>query len=107
MQLTGVPFFLCTVILAPISLSVAMVFWSRVRGPRFVRAIAVIAFCQLTAVLVVFVMVNNSNLIYGSWSDLFGTGKHVRAAPAAPRHRAGMSNPLRPRCKRPSTAWTT
>ncbi|WP_327682879.1 alpha/beta hydrolase [Kitasatospora sp. NBC_00458] len=87
MQLTGTPFFVCTVILVPISIAVAMVLWGRVRGPKPVRVLsrlAMLVFCQATAVIMVFVMVNNANLIYGSWDDLLGTGKHVRAVPVVP-----------------------
>ncbi len=87
MQLTGTPFFICTVFLVPISIAVAMWFWGRVKGPRPVRVLsrlAMIVFCQATAVIMVFVMVNNANLIYGNWDDLLGTGKHVRAVPSVP-----------------------
>ncbi|AUY48874.1 esterase [Streptomyces sp. CB01881] len=87
MQLTGTPFFLCTVILVPISIAVALLLWGKVRGPRPVQILsrlAMIVFCQVTAVLMVFIMVNNANLIYGSWDDLLGTGKHVRAVPSVP-----------------------
>ncbi|MFJ6135008.1 alpha/beta hydrolase [Kitasatospora sp. NPDC092286] len=87
MQLTGTPFFVCTVILVPISIAVAMLLWGKVRGPRPVRILsrlAMIVFCQITAVTMVFVMVNNANLIYGTWDDLLGTGNHVRAVPPVP-----------------------
>ncbi|MFI1519846.1 MULTISPECIES: alpha/beta hydrolase [Kitasatospora] len=84
MQLTGTPFLLLTIVLVPISITVALLLWGRVRGPRPVQAlsrIVMLLFCQLTAVMMVFVMVNNANLIYGSWDDLLGTGNHVRAVP--------------------------
>ncbi|MGW6916050.1 alpha/beta hydrolase [Kitasatospora sp. NPDC054939] len=87
MQLTGTPFFVLTVILVPISIAVALFFWGRVKGPRPVRILSrlvMILFSQVTAVLMVFVMVNNANLIYGSWDDLLGTGNHVRAVPPVP-----------------------
>ncbi|KJY31507.1 MULTISPECIES: alpha/beta hydrolase-fold protein [unclassified Streptomyces] len=87
MQLTGTPFFVCTVVLVPISIAVAMWAWARVKGPEPVRVLsrlAMIVFCQATAVVMVFVMVNNANLIYGNWDDLLGTGKHVRAVPVVP-----------------------
>ncbi|MFJ6383261.1 alpha/beta hydrolase [Kitasatospora sp. NPDC092039] len=66
------------------SITVALLFWGKVGGPRPVRyltRIVMIMFCQVTAVLMVFVMVNNANLIYGNWDDLLGTGNHVRAVP--------------------------
>ncbi|MFF4339249.1 alpha/beta hydrolase [Kitasatospora sp. NPDC001540] len=84
MQLTGTPFLILTIVLVPVSIAVALLLWGRVRGPRPFQAlsrIAMLLFCQLTAVLTVFVMVNNANLIYGSWDDLLGTGNHVRAVP--------------------------
>lgn len=84
MQLTGTPFFILTVILVPVSIAVALLYWSKVRGPNPVRILSrlvMIMFCQITAVLMVFVMVNNANLIYGNWDDLLGTGDHVRAVP--------------------------
>ncbi|MFE7559448.1 alpha/beta hydrolase [Kitasatospora sp. NPDC057500] len=87
MQLTGTPFLLCTVLLVPVSIAVAMWYWGRVKGPGPVRVLsrlAMIVFCQATAVVMVFVMVNNANLIYGNWDDLLGTGNHVRAVPPVP-----------------------
>ncbi|MFE7191069.1 alpha/beta hydrolase [Kitasatospora sp. NPDC057541] len=71
----------------PISIAVAMWFWGRVKGPEPVRVLsrlAMLVFCQVTAVIMVFVMVNNANLIYGNWDDLLGTGNHVRAVPSVP-----------------------
>lgn len=97
MQLTGTPFFVLTVILVPISIAVALLFWGRVKGPKPVRVLSrlvMILFCQVTAVLTVFVMVNNANLIYGSWDDLLGTGSHVRAVPSVPP--ADPNAPLAP-----------
>ncbi|MFJ8042001.1 alpha/beta hydrolase [Kitasatospora sp. NPDC096147] len=95
MQLTGTPFLIVTIILVPISIAVAMLLWGKVRGPRAARALTrlvMLLFCQVTAVVTVFVMVNNANLIYGSWSDLLGTGEHVRAVPhVAPEDPKGGS----------------
>ncbi|MBB4945650.1 enterochelin esterase-like enzyme [Kitasatospora gansuensis] len=68
----------------PASIAAALLLWGRVRGPQPVQVLArlvMILACQVTAVVMVFVMVNNANLIYGSWSDLLGTGNHVRAVP--------------------------
>ncbi|GAA2148641.1 hypothetical protein GCM10009760_40940 [Kitasatospora kazusensis] len=84
MQLTGTPFLICTVILVPVSIAVALLLWGRVRGPKplqFLARLVMILFAQITAVLMVFVMVNNANLIYGSWDDLLGTGNHIRSVP--------------------------
>ena len=87
MRLLGTPFLICTIILVPVSIAVAMLLWGKVRGPRPLRLLArlvMLLFCQLTAVLMVFVLVNNANLIYGTWDDLLGTGHHVRAVPSVP-----------------------
>ncbi|WP_457027964.1 alpha/beta hydrolase [Kitasatospora sp. P5_F3] len=68
----------------PVSIAAALLLWGRVRGPKPVQVLArlvMILVCQVTAVVTVFVMVNNANLIYGSWSDLLGTGNHIRAVP--------------------------
>lgn len=84
MQLTGTPFLVLTIILVPVSIAVALLLWGRVRGPKPVQALSrvvMLLFCQIAAVMMVFVMVNNANLIYGSWDDLLGTGNHVRAVP--------------------------
>ncbi|MEU1282963.1 alpha/beta hydrolase-fold protein [Kitasatospora sp. NPDC005856] len=97
MELTGTPFFLLTVILVPVSITVALLFWGKVGGPqpvRYLTRIVMIMFCQVTAVLMVFVMVNNANLIYGNWDDLLGTGNHVRAVPVvAPVDPAAAATP--------------
>ncbi|MFB7664376.1 alpha/beta hydrolase [Kitasatospora sp. NPDC056138] len=109
MNLTGTPFYILTIVLFLVSIAVAMAQWGRGRrgdsnrrgrrggsrsrapegggrGPlRFVGHLATILFCQSSAVLMVFVMVNNSNLIYDSWGDLLGTGNHVRAVPVPPK----------------------
>ncbi|MGK4584290.1 alpha/beta hydrolase [Kitasatospora sp. HPMI-4] len=72
----------------PVSIAVAMLFWGKVRGPKplqFLTRLIMILFTQITAVLMVFVMVNNANLIYGSWDDLLGTGNHIRAVPEVPK----------------------
>ncbi|MFJ5229796.1 alpha/beta hydrolase [Kitasatospora sp. NPDC088391] len=94
MQLTGTPFLLLTIVLVPVSIAVALLLWGRVRGPRPVQAlsrIVMLLFCQITAVTTVFVMVNNANLIYGSWDDLLGTGNHVRAVPNVQAETGGAS----------------
>ncbi|GAA0689245.1 hypothetical protein GCM10010193_49320 [Kitasatospora atroaurantiaca] len=87
MQLTGTPFLICTVIFVPVSIAVALLLWGRVRGPKpmqFLARLVMLLFCQVTAVTMVFVLVNNANLIYGNWDDLLGTGDHVRAVPQVP-----------------------
>ncbi|MDH6139656.1 enterochelin esterase-like enzyme [Kitasatospora sp. GP30] len=91
MQLTGQPFLILTIILVPVSILLAMLLWGRVGGPKpvqFLARLIMILFCQATAVTMVFVMVNNANMIYGSWSDLLGSDEHVQAVPAPPAEAA-------------------
>ncbi|KOU76993.1 esterase [Streptomyces sp. MMG1533] len=83
MSLTGTSF-LCTLIaLAVVALALPFALWSRLRGPRALRAAArvlMLLFAQGTAVALVFVLVNNSNNLYDDWADLLGTGDHVQQA---------------------------
>ncbi|GAA1988722.1 alpha/beta hydrolase [Kitasatospora viridis] len=87
MELTGKPFLYLSFVLVPLSIALLMLCWSRIRGPqavRFAGRLGMVLFAQVTAVTLVFVLVNNANLIYGSWDDLLGTGNHVRAVPVPP-----------------------
>ncbi|WP_308431032.1 alpha/beta hydrolase [Kitasatospora griseola] len=80
----------------PISIAAALLLWGRVRGPQPVQVlsrIVMLLVCQITAVMMVFVMVNNANLIYGSWDDLLGTGNHVRAVPNVQAEAGGSAAP--------------
>ncbi|MCZ4097093.1 MULTISPECIES: alpha/beta hydrolase-fold protein [Streptomyces] len=82
MSLTGTPFFLCTILFVLVALALPLTLWSRLRGPRAVRHAArfgMLLLCQVTSVLMVFVIVNNSNNLYDNWEDLLGTGTHVQA----------------------------
>ncbi|MDJ0341936.1 alpha/beta hydrolase-fold protein [Streptomyces sp. H10-C2] len=82
MSLTGTPFFLCTILFVLVALALPLAFWSRLRGPQAVRYAArfgMLLLCQVTSVLMVFVIVNNSNSLYDNWQDLLGTGTHVQA----------------------------
>ncbi|MGK5629701.1 alpha/beta hydrolase [Streptomyces sp. URMC 123] len=83
MSLTGTPFFVTTLVLVVLALALPLALWGRMGGPRFLRQLArllMLLFCQATAVLTVFVAVNNANSLYDSWDDLLGTGSHVKAA---------------------------
>ncbi|MDH6580333.1 alpha/beta hydrolase-fold protein [Kitasatospora sp. MAP5-34] len=105
MQLTGTPFFILTIVLFLGSIAVAVLQWGKAAGRRpvvetgrrrgrgrssgpgplrFAGYLGMILFCQATAVTLVFVMVNNSTLIYDSWGDLLGVSNHVRAVPPPP-----------------------
>ncbi|MGW3208561.1 alpha/beta hydrolase [Streptomyces sp. NPDC001135] len=83
MSLTGTPFLYTTIVLAVVALILPLVLWSRVRGPKALRAAArvlMLLFAQGTAVTLIFVLVNNQNNLYDNWADLLGTGNHVQQA---------------------------
>lgn len=83
MNLTGKPFFLITIVLVVFAVLLPLLLWSRLRGPALVRGagrLLMVLFAQATAVLVVFVAVNNANGLYDSWDDLLGTADHVESA---------------------------
>ncbi|WP_371495069.1 esterase family protein [Kitasatospora sp. NBC_00374] len=99
MNLTGTPFLILTIVLFVASVALAMAQWrgrrlfsgrvpaveQRRRPRRTLSYLSSILFCQCTAVALVFVLVNNENLIYDSWGDLLGTSDHVRAVPVPPK----------------------
>ncbi|MEV0369990.1 alpha/beta hydrolase-fold protein [Streptomyces sp. NPDC050636] len=83
MSLTGTPFFLTSIALLIVAVVLPLALWSRIAGPRLVRGLARLAmllFAQVTAITLVFVLVNNANSLYDTWDDLLGTGNHVEAA---------------------------
>lgn len=83
MSLTGTPFLYTLIALCLVAVALPLVLWSRVRGPRVVRAAArvlMLLFAQGTAVALVFTLVNNSNQLYDNWGDLLGTSDHVHEA---------------------------
>ncbi|MET7302025.1 alpha/beta hydrolase-fold protein [Embleya sp. NPDC005575] len=96
MSLTGTPFYITTILLAIAALVLALVAWNRIPGPKAVRIVGrlfMLVTCQATAILMVFVMVNNANSLYDTWDDFLGTGGgHVTEArepeaPAAPEQK--------------------
>lgn len=83
MNLTGNTFFVITIVLVVIAVLLPLLLWSRLRGPALVRGagrLFMVLFAQATAVLLVFVAVNNANGLYDSWDDLLGTTDHVDSA---------------------------
>ncbi|CAM5673632.1 alpha/beta hydrolase [Streptomyces aurantiogriseus] len=83
MSLTGTPFLSTLIVLSVVAVALPLLLWSRLRGPRVLRAAArmlMLLFAQGTAVALVFVLVNNSNNLYDNWNDLLGTGSHVQQA---------------------------
>ncbi|MFG2226885.1 alpha/beta hydrolase-fold protein [Streptomyces sp. NPDC048644] len=83
MSLTGTPFFLTSVVLLLIAVALPLALWGRIPGPRLARGalrLVMLLFAQVTAITLVFVLVNNANNLYDTWDDLLGTGSHVQAA---------------------------
>lgn len=83
MSLTGTPFFLTTIVLVVVALALPLTLWGKVGGPKLVRHVTrffMLLFAQVTAVVMVFVVVNNANGLFDTWADLLGTGNHVSAA---------------------------
>ncbi|CAM5457031.1 hypothetical protein SAFG77S_04994 [Streptomyces afghaniensis] len=83
MSLTGTPFLYTLIALSVVALALPLALWSRVRGPRALRAATralMLLFAQGTAVALVFTLVNNANNLYDNWADLLGTGDHVQQA---------------------------
>ncbi|WP_338931943.1 alpha/beta hydrolase-fold protein [Streptomyces netropsis] len=95
MSLTGTPFFLTTIVLVVVALALPLALWSRIGGPKVVRLVArflMLLFAQVTAIVMVFVIVNNSNALFDNWDDLLGTGDHVsEAADLGPDGTGGKS----------------
>lgn len=83
MSLTGTPFLITSIALLTVALILPLVLWSRLKGPAVLRhglRVLMLLFTQATAVVLVFVLVNNANNLYDNWSDLLGTGNHVQQA---------------------------
>jgi enterochelin esterase-like enzyme len=74
-QLTSSTFLLTCVLLAIAAPTATLLLWPRTRGVialRAVQRLAMIALCQVTALALVAVLVNNYFFFYSSWADLFG-----------------------------------
>ncbi|MFE0189054.1 alpha/beta hydrolase [Streptomyces sp. NPDC058989] len=83
MSLTGTPFFLTSVALLIVAVVLPLALWGRIAGPALVRGVArllMLLFAQVTAITLVFVLVNNANNLYDTWGDLLGTDSHVAVA---------------------------
>ncbi|MEU5318210.1 alpha/beta hydrolase-fold protein [Streptomyces sp. NPDC021056] len=83
MSLTGTTFLSTLIVLSVVAVLLPLLLWSRLRGPRALRAagrLLMVVFAQGTAVALVFVLVNNQNNLYDDWADLLGTGDHVQRA---------------------------
>lgn len=75
MQLTSASFLVVCVMAAVMAPVLTLLLWSRTRGVpvlRMAQRLGLIAVCQVTALAVVAVLVNNYFFFYSSWSDLLG-----------------------------------
>lgn len=98
MSLTGTWFFVVLITTTVLSVIGTLVLWSRIPGPTPVRwgsRLAMIFFCQATAIAVVAAWINTSYGLYASWSDLLGTNtsnpENV-AMPGPPASRAKFTH---------------
>lgn len=76
MGLTSRWFSILLFVIAVSAVAGAVLLWPRIRGPRPLRAAArvgMIVLCQVTAIFVVMVTVNNEYGFYASWDDLLGS----------------------------------
>ncbi|MGW8557029.1 alpha/beta hydrolase [Streptomyces tubercidicus] len=83
MSLTGTPFFLTSIALLIVAVVLPFALWGRIAGPPLMRGLGrllMLLFAQVTAITVVFVMVNNANTLYDTWGELLGTDTHVTEA---------------------------
>jgi enterochelin esterase-like enzyme len=74
-SLTGTAFFYLLIIATVVAVAGTMLLWGLVRGPEWLRwlsRLVMIGVCQLTAIAVVAVWINNANGLYTSWADVFG-----------------------------------
>ena len=76
MPLLGWPLLVTLTLVVGVSMALAVLLWSRVKGPRPARLaqrVGLLGLTQVTTVLLVAAALNNYGYFYGSWSDLFGT----------------------------------
>jgi enterochelin esterase-like enzyme len=75
MSLTGTPVLVCVVLAALLSPALTVALWGRVRGAvvvRLLQRLALVLACQITAVAMTAITVNDQFSLYDSWSDLIG-----------------------------------
>jgi enterochelin esterase-like enzyme len=79
-----------------VAVAMTLLLWPRVHGPRMLKGaqrVAMVLGCQVAAVLLVGLAVNNYGYFYGSWSDLLGTSsaQPVGAASEGPQGQFGRT----------------
>lgn len=75
MPLLGAPLLILLGLLTVAAPTATLLLWGRLRGPRPVLVstrLALLALCQIAAVLLTGAALNNYGYFYGSWSELFG-----------------------------------
>ena len=92
-SLTGSSFFYVMIIATVLAMVATLLLWGRIPGPsplRWFSRVVLIGICQVTAIAVVAVWINNSYGLYTSWDDLLGedNGSVVAAMPGPPANRA-------------------
>jgi enterochelin esterase-like enzyme len=96
MSLTGTPLLMLAVLAAVISPALTAVLWSRVRGVptvQLLQRLSLVLLCQVSAVLMTALLVNNEFSLYDSWSDLFGQNP-VAATGPLPDAAGGTGNTM-------------
>ena len=94
MSLTGWPMLFTAALLVLAAPVLTHTLWTRVRGPRPVRLVtrlSMIGVCQVTAILLGFIIVNNHYNFYSSWDDLLGDD----AGPGVITHQSAVDGPHR------------
>lgn len=87
MSLTGPAFFGLALVLAVAVVVAAVLLSGRAAQPRWLtllRRVALVVACQVTAVLLIAVVVNDAFGFYASWSDLTGGSVHAVASGVRP-----------------------
>jgi enterochelin esterase-like enzyme len=93
-SLTGTPFFVLLLVLTVLSMVRTLLLWDWLgrwpRLPRSAARLALILLCQVNAICLVAVWINNSYGLYASWSDLLGqdNGTATAAMPGPPASQA-------------------
>ncbi|HEY2834435.1 MAG TPA: alpha/beta hydrolase-fold protein [Sporichthyaceae bacterium] len=96
MRLTGTAMLIIAVMAAFVSPVACVWCWSRVRGPRGVRAgsrMALFAACQISTTALVGVLVNDYGQFYSTWGDLLGTTSTAPVMNSAAHFGAAVRTP--------------
>jgi len=97
MDLTGSAFLLVAVMAVLTTVAATVTLWNRARGPILLRGLqraGLLLTCQLAAVLLAAVVVNDNLSLYASWGDLVGSepSGSIQADTVDPTAGAGSGN---------------